>query len=398
MMLSFVVVAMSVASARAADPLLRVTLSNKCVEGKTLAHDDYGCWLAARDGRTTWVDFSDVKKFETVDDRFRSYSRADMRDRLRRRFDGEYEVASAGEYLVAARNGRAQAYAELFDHVYRSFVGYFSQRGFSIDRPEFPLVAIVFKTRGEFAEFCQAEGRSRVDGFVGFYFGRANCVVLYDEGSTLSDAGKLHRTAPMGVGGLFDHGGHHAATALMDVGHSQCVARIEGNLRDTIVHEAIHQVGYNAGLHTRIGQNPKWVVEGLATLFEPDGVRARTSSRHLRDRTNLGQYLAFMNYARRSRPGADSLHSLVTRDERFLKQVNAAYAECWALTFFLTETRRPEYTRFLKTIVHRDPMSVYTPKQRLDDFQSAFGSDVDRLDRQFIEFMDDVQSSVEHGR
>ena len=35
-----------------------------------------------------------------------------------------------------------------------------------------------------------------------------------------------------------------------------------GTLHSTIVHETTHQVAFNTGLHSRIGQTPKWVIEG----------------------------------------------------------------------------------------------------------------------------------------
>src|SRR5262245_20690259 len=40
-------------------------------------------------------------------------------------------------------------------------------------------------------------------------------------------------------------------------------ASTEAGLKDTMIHEATHQVAFNTGLHSRLGCNPKWVVEGL---------------------------------------------------------------------------------------------------------------------------------------
>ena len=41
---------------------------------------------------------------------------------------------------------------------------------------------------------------------------------------------------------------------------------------DTIIHEATHQTAYNVGVHKRFIAAPRWMVEGLATMFEARGV------------------------------------------------------------------------------------------------------------------------------
>ena len=40
----------------------------------------------------------------------------------------------------------------------------------------------------------------------------------------------------------------------------------------TIIHEVTHQVAFNCGVHTRFNDVPRWVSEGLATMFEAKGV------------------------------------------------------------------------------------------------------------------------------
>ena len=40
---------------------------------------------------------------------------------------------------------------------------------------------------------------------------------------------------------------------------------------DTIIHEATHQTAYNVGVHARFADQPRWLVEGLAMMFEAEG-------------------------------------------------------------------------------------------------------------------------------
>ena len=60
-----------------------------------------------------------------------------------------------------------------------------------------------------------------------------------------------------------------------------------------MVHEATHQLGYNLGLHNRTGSNPKWIVEGLATVFETPGMETHASDRSAMKRVNAGWLRAF---------------------------------------------------------------------------------------------------------
>ena len=68
----------------------------------------------------------------------------------------------------------------------------------------------------------------------------------------------------------------------------------------------------------------------------------------------------------------------------------AAYAEAWALTFFLVETEPQKYMEILKRTASRPPFQEYTPTQRTADFTAVFGSDWRMLEARFLRFMAEV--------
>ena len=163
---------------------------------------------------------------------------------------------------------------------------------------------------------------------------------------------------------------------------------IQAGLKATLIHEATHQVAFNFGLHHRIGDNPRWVVEGLATLFEAPGIRNSNGTKgkvSKRSRLNLERYLRFQNYAQ-SRRIRGSLRSFVESDRAF-SSVLDAYAEAWALTFFLAETRPRAYESFLKKIAARDPFEDYDKSDRINDFEDAFGDGMDVLETNFLRYI-----------
>ena len=61
----------------------------------------------------------------------------------------------------------------------------------------------------------------------------------------------------------------------------------------------------------------------------------------------------------------------------------AAYAESWALTYYLIKNRKADYVTYLKTLQSKPRLKADTPEERLSDFNKAFGEDLDDLGRDF---------------
>jgi len=154
----------------------------------------------------------------------------------------------------------------------------------------------------------------------------------------------------------------------------------------TIVHEATHQIAYNCGLHARFSDCPLWFSEGIAIYFEtPDVSSAKGWSTV--GAVNLPRLAQFRDYARR-RP-SDSLVSLLRDGTRFRDTSKGldAYAEAWALTYFLLKQRPKQYVEYLRTLSAKEPAKSDDPEIRLHEFKRAFGPDLKRLDSDFLRFI-----------
>lgn len=358
--------------------LLEFVTKDKTIQGKVEVLGRSDCWVLERDGRMNRLRLKDVKKFHRIDSKFRPYRAAEMRDNLRREFGKEYEVAGSGSYLVCAPRGRAKQYAALFDDIYRTFRVNFGARGLSLSRPEFPLVAVVLRDRKSFFTYQKAEGVPINGQLLGYYHPTSNRVALFESRPPVSARRPTAWQSPLKT--------TEFPTAF------EAFAAIEANLEDTIIHEATHQVAFNTGLHTRIGSNPRWVVEGLATVFEADGVRDRRSSggSTAKSRINRGRFIGFQNFAQRRRQ-PQSLQEFVASDDMLQRAPLDFYSQSWALSFYLMETRSRRYADFLKRIAARDPLKSYTSKQRVADFQAAFGKDIDALETGFLRYLDQLK-------
>ena len=84
---------------------------------------------------------------------------------------------------------------------------------------------------------------------------------------------------------------------------------------------------------------------------------------------------------------------MVRSDRRLreAKTVADAYAESWALSYFLLRTRRKQYASYLKTVSAKPVLRWDTPETRQSDFEAAFGKDWDELDRAFLKYMSRVR-------
>lgn len=349
---------------RAAPPaLIEMTVGETKHVGKSVAHNDDVCCLIASDGRMTEIELKNVTAFRLVAPTFKPLSVIDVRDQMARELGRGFEVATRGKYVVAGPPGRARQYAELLDQVHRSFTTFFSRRNFGLTEPEFPLIAIVFPDVRAFAEYCRKDGMGYAPGLRGYYDAYSNRVALYDDGETLA-----------------------ATSPILEL-PGQRFASIQAGLRDTLVHEATHQLAFNMGLHSRVGENPRWVVEGLAMIFERDVTGgARYGSE--KSRINEERFDWFMRETRR-RP--EPLQDFVAADRSFRTSVLNAYSQSWAVAFYLAERRSADFADYLRRVRARKPLAPYTAEERVADFQASFGDDVNWVEVQWLRFMDGLK-------
>jgi hypothetical protein len=158
----------------------------------------------------------------------------------------------------------------------------------------------------------------------------------------------------------------------------------------TIIHEATHQTAHNVGVHDRFTASPRWLVEGLAMMFEARGVWNRQYDNSQSDRINHRQLNEFRDYAAtRRRPGATA--QLIASDDAFRSDIHGAYAEAWALSFYLSETQPRLYATYLTKTAERPLFADYTSAERMADFQDVFGKEMKMFETKFLRYMEEVK-------
>jgi hypothetical protein len=362
---------------------------DKPYQGKVVARSADEVWLMERNGHLRTLKVPDITSFRKLADSFRPLSTGDQRDQLRRELGSGFDIVGTGHYLVAGPSGVVGNYAEIFEDQYRAVFTHFSIRGLDVRQPEFPLVAIIFPDAASFSKYALQDKIIARPGLKGYYIQSSNRVALFHESARKRADLRPRVTLP----------GFSEPIAFLDecpvtpeslFSHASW-GNTEGDLESTMIHETTHQVAFNIGIHPRVGNiNPRWVVEGLATAFETPGMRSTSLANTPGAKLNQMRLAGFREFAKQRRQ-PKSLATFVQSDKSFGANVLDGYAQAWALSFFLIETRPSEYARYIKLIAARPPLEPYEDEQRLADFKSAFGNDLTLLDAKFLRFIEEAR-------
>ena len=355
--------------------LHRVTWTDAKSETRTIAGrvlleaQDGGLLLEARDGRLWNVTPKQLQKHERTDTEFRPLSAEELGQQLSRDvaelgITTPTQVVVTKHYVICSTAGRkyAEWCGSLFERLHDAFQAYWKAAGLELREPEFPLPAIVLKDHAQFTEFATKHDRPDAAQSPGYFSEPTNRIILFD------------LTA-----------GPNSAPAQTAADIQRKIAASPFNVATT-VHEATHQIAFNSGLHTRYADNPRWLTEGMAMFFEVPDLESRTGWKTI-GRVNVPRRKEFRETSRTPRD-AISLAELICADDSFLQpnKSRAAYAESWALTFFLLKTRRDDVVSYLKTIQRKPRLIADSPDVRLREFEAAFG-ETEILEREWKKWM-----------
>lgn len=356
------------------DVLFRYEGQPQRITGRVLTTaEDGGLLVEGRDGSLWTVTPEDLLERKSDNEPFEPYSQQELSGRLIEALPAGFDVHRTAHYLVCYDTTKAYAVwvGSLFERLYAAFANYWTNRDFALQRPQYPLVAVVFADRQRYLAHAGPEVGPAVESIIGYYSLRTNRITTYDlTGEEVFRSGNSRRGSVAEINRMLD--GPQAEQAV-----------------STIIHEATHQIAFNTGFQVRYADVPLWVSEGIAVYFETPDLKSKTGWRNMGG-VNYKRLEQFRAY--RTRRGPNSLAALVSGDERFRDPQTGldAYAEAWALNYFLIRQRSEAYHAFLKRLAQKPPLIFAEPAVRLVEFQDAFGK-LDALDRDFLRYMDKVK-------
>jgi len=341
------------------------------VDGRLLeTAEDGGLLVEATDGVLWAVQPDELLEHTTDEAAFEPRDAEALADQVLGELPKGFKAHTTARYVIL--HNTSDAYAawcgSLFERLYLAFGGFWKKEGFELTKPEFPLLAIVFSDKRSFVEYSRAEVGDGAEAIIGYYSLRTNRMVMYDLA---------------GTGPFADFGGGRRTSSRI----SNFLRRSDAPLTvATIVHEATHQIAHNRGLNRRYSDCPMWVSEGIALYFETPDLGSRRGWRGIGD-PNLPRLERFREYSAR-RP-TNSLETLISDDTRLksTKTAQNAYAEAWALTYFLLKQHPDEYVEYLRRMSQKRPLFWDDAETRLREFQEAFGDDLQKLDAEMARRM-----------
>ncbi len=334
-----------------------------------IKYADGSLLLRTEDGQLWTLTSADVIDTQTSDASFEPLSSDQIYDQFKEQLPAGFSVYKTKHYVLIYNTSDIYVkwVAELFERLHRNFYNYWKSKGFKLDEPRFPLVAIVFSNKASYMAYAQREIGDSAEAMIGYYNMKTNRMVTYDL---------------TGVDGLVPSGTRVSSDAVIRQILSQPQAE---RTVATIVHEATHQLAYNGGLQIRLADNPLWLSEGIAMFFEtPDASSSKGWGAIGKVNThNLRLFAQFV-----PKRSADSLMTLISDDKRLRDATTAgeAYPESWALTYFLMSTKSKQFVAYLKELAQQPPLGEVPPRARIEQFKKHFGEDLAALDKELINF------------
>jgi len=336
----------------------------------------------------------------------------------------EAKMARGPHVLLFHQHSDAEA-NERIDLLQRVVTGYhllFAAQGIELAVPRHRLVSAWFADKKDYLAFLHSEGADAFASTRGYYHPTWKAVVAFDARSTIEQQAareklaarreELHRLgeqvdkAPArsrirvklaeGPVRTVSRAEAHALIERLG-GEITCEAlllELDWRAIDlgTAAHEMIHQLASDSGLVSRHDAFPHWLHEGLAAQFEVirGGRWAGISRAH---------DLRLPDFRRVQSP--PRLERLV-RDAGFGRGYQRdLYAQAWALVYYLRTQRPREFLTFVDLL--RGPSSngleppLALADRVFDAFQRAFGTDLDRLEKDWRRSMETVQTPLEQN-
>jgi hypothetical protein len=354
--------------------LYRKGTESETIAGRVLVEArDGGLLVQADDGLLTIVEGPHLIRRTPSDKPFTPVTQDAMAMRLAAELPPGFSTYTTQHYVIAYDTSRAYAQwaGSLFERLHRAFTNYWRRQGLDLREPEFPLVVLIFSEHQSYDRASREDLSNGVGNIIGYYSLRTNRVNMFDLTGAEALRGQERR-----------RGSFREINQML----SQPAAV---PLVSTIVHEATHQIAFNCGLQARYADLPLWLLEGMAVYFEaPDLSSARGW-------TGIGK----VNYPRletfrRNLPrwNEGTLRGLLADDRRLREPRTSvdAYADAWALNYYLIEFQSKAYAAYLKQMAEKRPLIETDPKTRLEEFQQNFG-DLKQLEQDFLRRMSRIE-------
>ncbi len=325
----------------------------------------------------------------------------------------EFKIRRTHHYRICYNSSDiyAEICGDLLEDVYSKFLYFFTDRHFKPAPITDRLEIVLFKNRKQYIQYA-SKIKPEFKNSAGFYKHKTNRCYFYDaldhrynddEHHWLSKLKKLEKdrkqvvkngpdasyNQPLGNGDIRELTAQEALDLIdNDIRTAQSnltnlKQRYDEYNISTCVHEAVHQLAFNCGIHSRLANTtPLWLIEGLAIYFEAanEGLWYGPGEVH-KNRLEVFRKNSQSRYPLRLEKLLSDDYSLSLKHSG----ANSGYAASWALFYFLTnEYHEP----FFDYIYHLSMQINYTDtsENRIQLFEQFFG-DIHQIEQHWFHYM-----------
>lgn len=345
----------------------------RSADGRIVIEAENGDLLLQTNDGTLWsLERGQIQTRKQLDESFQPLAPAALAERLVSEMPAGFRSYTTPHYVVVYNTSRAYAQwtSSLLERLHKAFTNYWEGQGIVLHEPQFPLPVLLFADRQEYDRASREDLPNGTGSIIGFYSLRSNRVNMFDL---------------TGVEAVRGGGGRGSIKEINQMLSEPAAVPLVA----TVVHEATHQIAFNCGLQQRYADIPLWLCEGMAVYFEAPDLASTRGWRGI-GRVNYPRLETFRKNLSNWHEG--SLENLL-RDSRRLRDPRTAvdaYADAWALNYYLIKYQPKAYTEYLKMLAEKRPLVDDTPATRLSEFRTYFG-DVNKLEQEFLRQMTRVK-------
>ncbi len=384
----------------------RLNGQTQTIKGRVIVEAaDGGLLVQGVDGALWSIEHNEVQGRERLGRPFKPLTPTELSEQLLAELPAGFRAYTTphSHYIVCYNTSRAYAQwtSSLLERLYNAFTNYWQHQGLELHEPEFPLPVVVFADRQSYDKASRDDLPGGTGNIVGFYSLRSNRINMFDLTGTEA-AHEMSASISLTAGAGGDQGGFIKANVRQAAAGSNGSRR--GSMREinqmlsqpaaeplvaTVVHEATHQIAFNCGMQARYADIPLWLCEGMAVYFEAPDLSSSRGWRGI-GRVNYPRLEKFRDNLASWHEG--SLEEMLRDSRRFRDPKTAvdAYADAWALNYYLIKFEPKAYTEYLRVLADKRPLIDDDPPTRLAEFRKHFG-DLHKLEQDFLKQMSRVK-------
>lgn len=274
----------------------------------------------------------------------------------------------------------ARKLAARLESVYEWNVRYAERLKIPIQRPRYKLEIYFFGTFDEYMAY-QATNGMREPGAIGFYMPTVNRSAFFDMYTYYAYEGIQRALKDPKVPGD------------VKVRYKNFLDRtVEHENLEVVQHEAAHHIHFNLGIFTWVARPPRWMSEGLATMFEvpPSDFGSSFGA------TNHYRLMWFRRVWGERGERVDDMRTILFNDGWFFQYGFYAYAFGWAMNHYLYRTQPENYAKWMRFLATREWGEEWDVADKQRVFEEIFGEVNDEWKKKFVTWMSELELKTEH--